>query len=106
MSWWTCGRKNIVVLDVVLEVEVAVDLVVNVVETSREKDKPIHVVVKTQPLVFQDELFKLRDKEKLCSNGPVMGAWEHLLPYLKYMRFIPKGKKRKEDIFILSYYPS
>nr|ABN05847.1 hypothetical protein MtrDRAFT_AC148970g22v2 [Medicago truncatula] len=60
-------EKDISVLDVVLEVD-------GVVETPEKKDKTIHVVVKTQPLVFEEkypplaELFKLQDMEKSCSN--------------------------------------
>ena len=55
----------------------------------------------------QDKFDVLQDKEwgKKYPNCLVVGAWEHLLPYAKYMGILPKRRKRKDEIFFLSYYP-
>ena len=33
------------------------------------------------------------------------GAWEHLILYAKFMEFLPNNKKKKGDIFLLSFFP-
>ncbi|KEH38154.1 hypothetical protein MTR_2g061240 [Medicago truncatula] len=35
----------------------------------------------------------------------VAGAWEHLLLCAKFMEFLPNKRKKKDDIFFLSYLP-
>ena len=34
-----------------------------------------------------------------------MGAWEHLLLFIKFMEFLPNKRKKKDDIFFLSFLP-
>jgi hypothetical protein len=34
-----------------------------------------------------------------------MGAWEHLLLFMKFMEFLPNMKKKKGDIFFVSFLP-
>jgi len=43
--------------------------------------------------------------KSLISNGLTVSAWEHLLLCMKFMEFLPKKRKKKDDIFFLSYLP-
>jgi len=43
--------------------------------------------------------------ESLISKGLTVSAWEHLLLCMKFMEFLPKKRKKKDDIFFLSYLP-
>lgn len=43
--------------------------------------------------------------ESLNSKGLTMSAWEHLLLCYKFMEFLPNKRKKKDDIFFLSYFP-
>jgi len=43
--------------------------------------------------------------ESLISKGLTVSAWEHLLFCMKFMEFLPKKRKKKDDILFLSYLP-
>ena len=43
--------------------------------------------------------------ESLNSKGLTVRAWEHLLLCYKFMEFLPNKRKKKDDIFFLSFLP-
>ncbi|KEH33263.1 hypothetical protein MTR_3g034005 [Medicago truncatula] len=43
--------------------------------------------------------------EILNSKGLTVGAWEYLILYVKLMEFLPNKRKKKDDIFFLSFLP-
>ena len=43
--------------------------------------------------------------ESLNSKGLTVRAWEHLLLCYKFMEFLPNKRKKKDDIFFLTYLP-
>jgi hypothetical protein len=43
--------------------------------------------------------------ESLISKGFTVSSWENLLLYMKFMEFLPNKRKKKGDIFFLSYLP-
>ena len=43
--------------------------------------------------------------ESLNSKGLTVSAWEYLILYAKFMEFLPNKRKKKGDIFFLSFFP-
>ncbi|KAK2352333.1 hypothetical protein QL285_096331 [Trifolium repens] len=43
--------------------------------------------------------------ESAYSKSLVVGAWEHLILYAKFMEFLPNKRNKKDDAFFLSYMP-
>ena len=43
--------------------------------------------------------------ESLNSKGLTVRSWEHLLLCYKFMEFLPNKRKKKDDIFFLTYLP-
>jgi len=43
--------------------------------------------------------------ESLNSKGITVSAWEYLIFYAKFMKFLPNKRKKKDDIFLLSFFP-
>ena len=43
--------------------------------------------------------------ESLNSKGLTVSTWEHLLLYAKFMDFLPNKRKKKGDVFFLTYLP-
>ena len=43
--------------------------------------------------------------ESLNSKGLTVRAWEHLLLCYKFMEFLPNKRKKKDDMFFLTYLP-
>ena len=43
--------------------------------------------------------------ESLNSKGLAVGAREHLLLCMKFMEFLPNKRKKKDNVFFLSYMP-
>ncbi|KEH40874.1 hypothetical protein MTR_1g036730 [Medicago truncatula] len=43
--------------------------------------------------------------ENLNSKGLTVSAWEYLFLYAKFMGFLPNKRKKKDDIFLLSFFP-
>jgi len=44
--------------------------------------------------------------ESSNAESLAVGSWEHLLHCMKFMEFLPNKRKKKDDIFFLSYLPS
>ncbi|MCI34003.1 hypothetical protein A2U01_0055221, partial [Trifolium medium] len=40
-----------------------------------------------------------------CSKSLVVGGWEHVLLYAKFMEFLTNKRKKKDDAFLLSFRP-
>jgi hypothetical protein len=104
------------------------DLVENAHKSQRmlvQMETECHeVVLEENPKVKSVDIFPkselLRVKEITCvqtntysslwwenSNfkSLTMGAWEHLLLFIKFMEFLPNKRKKKDDIFFLSFLP-
>ncbi|CAJ2633107.1 unnamed protein product [Trifolium pratense] len=43
--------------------------------------------------------------ESACSKSLVVGRWKHLLLYAKFMEFLTNKRKKKDDVFFLTYMP-
>ena len=43
--------------------------------------------------------------ESSNAESLAIGSWEHLLHCMKFMEFLPNKRKKKDDIFFLSYLP-
>ena len=43
--------------------------------------------------------------ESLNSKGLTVRSWEHLLLCYKFMEFLPNKRKKKDDVFFLTYLP-
>ena len=43
--------------------------------------------------------------ESLMSKGLTVNAGEYLILYAKFMEFLPNKRKKKDDIFFLSFLP-
>ena len=43
--------------------------------------------------------------ESVNSKGLTVSAWEYLILYAKFMEFLPNKRKKKGDIFFLSFLP-
>jgi len=43
--------------------------------------------------------------ESSNSKGLIVGAWKYLILYAKFMEFLPNKRKKKGDIFLLSFLP-
>ena len=54
--------------------------------------------------LLQESLCSLR-RMSTDSEILLMGACEHLPLYAKFMNILPNKRKRKEDVFFLSYKP-
>jgi len=81
-----------------------------VVEENRQV-KSIGLFLKFQPTrvkeitcVQMDACPSLR-WEVTTSRSLLVGAWEHLLLYYKFMEFLPNKGKKKDDVFFLTYFP-
>jgi len=46
--------------------------------------------------------YSIRRKD-INSKIILMGSWEHLLLYVKFMELLPNKMKEKNDVFFLSY---
>jgi len=43
--------------------------------------------------------------EVTMSRSLLVGAWEHLFLCVKFMEFLPNKRKKKDDVFFLTYFP-
>ncbi|KAK2353096.1 hypothetical protein QL285_090761 [Trifolium repens] len=71
----------------------------------------IYVTFESQPMELK-ERNHLPNKhqssprwENPYSKDLVIGAWEHLILYAKFMDFLPNKWKKKDDMFFLTYMP-
>lgn len=70
-----------------------------------EKVEKISLLKNKEEIEEQHALF-LYIFRKFHSNNPSEVAWDKLLLCAKFMRFLPKKRTRKEDIFFVSYKPT
>ncbi|CAJ2671304.1 unnamed protein product [Trifolium pratense] len=71
----------------------------------------LYVTFEFQPMEFEEKN-PLQKKshssprwESACSESLVARRWEHLILYVKFMEFLPNKRKRKDDVFLLSFRP-
>lgn len=71
----------------------------------------LYVTFESQPMEFKERnlLSKKYQSSPMCksaySKGLVVGRWEHLLLYAKFMEFLANKRKKKDDVFLLSFKP-
>jgi len=73
-----------------------VDLYLTMETRSIEMEENIHL---------QKETHSSLSWESSNSKGLTVGAWEYLTLCAKFMEFLPNKRKKKDDIFFLSYLP-
>ncbi|MCH98886.1 hypothetical protein A2U01_0019895 [Trifolium medium] len=71
----------------------------------------LYVTLEFQPMEFK-ERNHLPKKfhpslrwESANSKSLVVGAWEHLILYVKFMEFLTYKRKENDDVFLLSFRP-
>jgi hypothetical protein len=79
--------------------------------TRRVNHFDIYVTFESQPMELK-ERNHLPNKhqssprwESPYSKALVIGAWEHLILYAKFMDFLPNKRKKNDDMFFLTYMP-
>lgn len=82
-----------------------------VVVEENPKVRSVDIFLKSEPTgveeitsVQMDAFHSLR-WESLHSKGSIVNAWEYLILYAKFMEFLPNKRKKKGDIFFLSFWP-
>ncbi|KEH16839.1 hypothetical protein MTR_0083s0070 [Medicago truncatula] len=82
-----------------------------VVVEENPKVRSVDIFPKSEPtgvkeitLVQIDACPSLR-WESLNSKGLTVGAWEYLILCAKFMEFLPNKRRKKDDIFFLSFLP-
>jgi hypothetical protein len=69
-------------------------------------------------VTFESQPMKLKERNHLpnkhqsspmweipYSKALVIGSWEHLILYMKFVDFLPNKRKKKDDMFFLTYMP-
>jgi hypothetical protein len=80
-------------------------------EKSRVKNVDLYATRESQPTKIKEnghlnkELYSSLRWESAYSKSLVVGASEHLILYAKFMEFLPNKRKKKDDVFFLSYMP-
>ncbi|PNX64406.1 hypothetical protein L195_g054002 [Trifolium pratense] len=80
-------------------------------ESSRVKNVNLYATCESQPMEIKkkrhlkNEHYSSLKWESAYSKSLVVGAWEHLILYVKFMEFLPNKRKKKDDVFFLSYMP-
>ena len=72
------------------------DLYVTLESQQMELEEKDHLPKKHQP---SSRL------ESAHSMSLLVGAWGHLILYAKFMKFLPNKRKKKDDVFFLSFKP-
>ena len=82
-----------------------------VVLEENPKVRSVDIFLKSEPAGVKEitreqtnACFSLR-WESLNSKGLTVIAWEYLILYVKFMDFLPNKRKKKGDIFFLSFLP-
>ncbi|KAK2391368.1 hypothetical protein QL285_064834 [Trifolium repens] len=71
----------------------------------------IFVTFESQPMELKERNFlpkKHQSSSRLespYSKALVIGAWEHVILYTKFMDFLTNKRKKKDDMFLLSFRP-
>jgi len=73
-----------------------VDLYLTMETRSMEMEEKIHL---------QKETHSSLKWEVTISRSLLVGAWDHLLLSYKFMEFLPNKRKKKDDVFFLTYFP-
>ena len=82
------------------------DGVVNDVVVQEEEPPANFVISETQNKIhlLQESQCRLR-RTSTYSKKAKIGAWEHLILLTKFMEFLPNKRKKKDDVFFLSFKP-
>ena len=82
-----------------------------VVVEENPKVRSIDIFLKSEPTGVKEITCVQKDAcpslrwENSNSKGLTVGAWEYLILCAKFMEFLPNKRKKKDDIFFLSYLP-
>ena len=81
----------------------------NIEEKPRVRRVDLYLKMETQSMGMKENIH-LQEKthssiwwDATISKRLLVGAWEHLLCY-KYMEFLPSKRKKKDDVFFLTYF--
>jgi len=83
----------------------------HVVVEENAQMKSVGLYLKSQPMGLK-EIISLQRYiysslwwDSSNAKSLAVGSWEHLLLCMKFMEFLPNKRKKKDDIFFLSYLP-
>jgi len=80
-------------------------------ENPRVKPVNLYLKLETQPMGIKEtiqlqmDMFSYIRRESSNSNGLKLRAWEYLLHCANFMKFLSNNRKKKHDMFFLSYMP-
>jgi len=66
----------------------------------KSQPRGLKEIIPLQRYIYSSLWWESSNAESLA-----VGSWEHLLHCLKFMEFLPNKRKKKDDIFFLSYFP-
>ena len=81
------------------------------VEEEKPKVRSVDIFPKSEPTEVEEITRVQMDArpslrwESLNSKGLTVRSWEHLLLCYKFMEFLPNKRKKKDDVFFLTYLP-
>jgi ribosomal protein L21E len=83
----------------------------NIEEKPRVRRVDLYLKMETQSMGMKENIH-MQEKthssvwwEVTMSRSLLVGAWEHLLLCAKFMEFLPNKRKKKGDIFFVSFLP-
>ena len=82
----------------------------NIEEKPQVKRVDVYLTMETQSMVMQENIHLQEEThsslrwEVTILKSLLVGAWKHLILCAKFMEFLP-NKRKKGDIFFLSYWP-
>lgn len=91
-------------------VEMETKCLVTVVEENPQVRR-VGLFLKSQPMGLKETIQVQRDTysslwwESSNDKGLEVRAWKHLLLCMKFMEFLPNNRKKKDDVFFMSYMP-
>ena len=80
-------------------------------ENSRVKNVDLYATCESPPMESKKECHLKKEHysslkwESAYSKSLVVGAQKNLTLYVKFMQFLPNKRKKKDDVFFLSYMP-
>ena len=80
-------------------------------DIRRVKHVDLYVIFESQPMEFKERNHLSKKYQSSprwgspYSKALVIGAWEHLILYVKFMDFLPNKRKKNDDMFFLTYMP-
>jgi hypothetical protein len=83
----------------------------NIEEKPRVRRVELYLTMETQSMEMQENIHLQEEThsslrwEVTILRSLLVGAWEHLLLCAKFMKFLPNKRKKKGDIFLLSFLP-